>query len=223
VNRVQLAYWSDPLCIWAFVAQDKLNRVRAQFGDDIQLNLHIVPVFGSIPHRFREGSWKAPGVEGRIASMQRIALEHTGQEITCQVWRDDPPASSWTPGAAFKAVQLMVAADKAPEGCELAYLERMREWFFLENRNIARRDVQLALAESLGIPRAPLEACRDNGQAFAALWEDHQERERLKLRGSPTWLLAEDRAELFGNFPYELLEASIKALLAGVDPGGSRC
>ena len=194
MNKVEIAYWSDPLCIWAFVARDKLAKVREDFGDKVQINLHIVPVFGSIPQRFRDGSWSKAGVEGRIAAMQRIAREHAGLEICCQVWRDDPPSSSWTPSAAFKAVQMMVAAGQAPEGAEGAYLERMREWFFLENRNVARRSVQLALAESLDIPRAPLEEVRDNGEAFAALWEDHQERERLigltwqKARGSrPPW------------------------------------
>ena len=220
--RVELTYWSDPRCVWAFVAHEKLVKLRQEFGQSVQVQHRIVPVFGSITQRLRDGVWAKAGVEGRVASMQRICKEHAGLDVSCEVWRRDPPASSWAPSAAVKGVQALVARGEIPDGMDAEYLWRMRRWFFEDNRNVVRRAVQLELAESLDIPTAPLEETLDDGSAFAALWEDHEERERLKLRGSPTYVFAEGRAQLYGNFPYGLLHAAVEEMMSSA-PGASDC
>ena len=72
-SRIVFEYWSDPLCVWAFVAQPKLDRILAESGEHLEVRHHVVPVFGSIPQRFREGSWADQGVEGRVAATRRVA------------------------------------------------------------------------------------------------------------------------------------------------------
>ena len=89
--------------------------------------------------------------------------------------------------------------------------------------NIARRAAQLEVAEVTDVPRAALEARLDDGTAMAALYEDHLEREALKLQGSPTYVFDGGRAQLYGNFDAAILDATIAALEPGLEVGGSEC
>ncbi len=101
---ISFAYWSDPLCVWAYVAQRKLDALLAAHPDTLEVRYHVVPVFGSIPWRFTEGSWAKAGPAGRQEVTARVAREHGAPGITGEVWLKDPPASSWAPGLAIKAV-----------------------------------------------------------------------------------------------------------------------
>ena len=89
--------------------------------------------------------------------------------------------------------------------------------------NIALRSVQLEVAEELDLPRGALERCLDDGSALAAVCEDHAEKERLRLQGSPTYVFDDGRAMLYGNVAYGVLHATIDELLRGLRPEGSAC
>jgi len=221
--RIPFEYWSDPLCIWAYVAQDKLDTLLDEHGHRLDVGYRIVPVFGSVPHRFSEGSWAQAGPDGRAAATRRVAHARGHEEVTGQVWIDDPPASSWASGAAAKAVFAMVQDGEAEAGSGAAYLLGLRRAFFADDRNIARRTVQMALAEALGIDRAALERRLDDGSALAALYEDHLQRESLRLQGSPTFVFDGGRAQLYGNFDHAILDATVESLEKGLDVGGSDC
>ena len=82
---------------------------------------------------------------------------------------------------------------------------------------------RLEAAEALELPRADLEQRLDDGTALAALWEDHNERESLKIQGSPTYLFDGGRARLYGGFGYGILHATVDQLVHGHCPGGSDC
>ncbi|MCB9745216.1 MAG: DsbA family protein [Alphaproteobacteria bacterium] len=220
---VHFGYWSDPLCIWAYVAQDKLDRVLEEFGAELAVDYRICPVFGSILHRFREGSWAAAGVPGRVEATRRVAAEHGHPEVSGEVWAKACPASSWPAGAAIKAVSDLEASELAEPGSLATYQWRLRQRFFIDEVDVSLRRVQLELAEELGIDRAALCERLDDGRAMAWLWEDHVERERLGLRGSPTFVFNEGRAELYGNFPFGILHATVLELVMGMRPGASAC
>jgi predicted DsbA family dithiol-disulfide isomerase len=222
-TRIAFSYWSDPLCIWAFVAQDKLDRILADFGGCLEVEYRIVPVFGSLPWRFTEGPWAETGVDGRVQATRDIARQHGCDGVTGECWKVDMPASSWPAGAAAKAVLQLQRQGRTSADAGARYLRRLREAFFVENRNVARRSVQLELAESLDVPRALLQEMLDDGSAWAALWEDHDARERLKIQGSPTYLFEGGRARLYGNFSYGILRATVEELVRGVGPGASAC
>lgn len=222
-TQLHVAYWSDPLCIWAFVAQPRLESVLERHAAELVVDHHIVPVFGSVPQRFRDGSWAAQGPEGRAAATVRVARMHGREDVSGRVWVDDPPASSWASGAAVKGVGLLVADELARPGAMGAYLLAMRRAFFEQDRNVARRDVQLSLAEELDIDAAALEAVLVDGRATAALFEDHTAREAQHIVGSPTWVFDGGRAKLYGNFDEGILHATVRTLVAGLDVGGSAC
>ena len=222
-NLIRFSYWSDPLCIWAYVAQRCHERVLREYQGRIEVDYHVVPVFGSIPWRFRHGPWADQGYSGRADRTREIALQHGRPEVTGAVWRDDPPASSWAPGAAIKAVFAQADSGSLSRETAVQFQEKMRQAFFVENLNIARRAVQLQLAESLAIPRDFLEGQLDDGSALALLWEDHIQREALHIQGSPTYVFDGGRAQLYGNFSVGILLATVEQLVSGGPAGASAC
>ena len=223
MTKLSFSHWTDPLCIWAYVAQDQLDQLLAEQGPRLAVDSRIVPVFGSVPWRFTHGPWASGGVEGRVRATAEIAAAHGHPEVDGSCWRGECPSSSWAPGAAIKSVRLLERAGAAEPGSTARYQHALRRRFFADGQNIARRSVQLEAAEVLGIARAGIEQHLDDGSALAALWEDHQEKERLKLQGSPTYVFDNGRAMLYGNFPYGVLHATVEELLRGLGPEGSAC
>lgn len=222
-DRIEVTYWSDPLCIWAFVSQHRHERVRADYADRVRIVERVVPVFGSIPRRFREGSWAEAGPQGRARKTREVAAKFGIEGVDGSLWVDDPPASSWSPGMAVVAVRAMAAEGEVPEGNDALFHLALRDAAFVENRNTARREVQLEVAEALGIARAGLEARLDDGTAMAALWEDHHAREDQRVKGSPTYVCDDGREMLYGNVAEPVIRATLDALLEGRDGGGSAC
>lgn len=219
-RRLAFTYWSDPLCVWALVAQEKLDRLLLELGEHLDVQHHVVPVFGSVTHRFTKGAWAKEGVEGRVAATRRIAEQHGRTDVSGECWRKAQPASSWAAASAIKAVFALeeIGAASGP-----AYQTALRERFFVHEENIALRSVQLALAEQMRLPRAAIEGRLDDGSALAAVCEDAAEKDRLHLQGSPTYVFDGGRAMLYGNFAYGILHATVEELLRGLGPGGTSC
>lgn len=218
---MQFDYWTDPLCVWAFVAQRRLEEILAAHPR-LRVRHRVVPVFGSVPWRFREGAWAVPGPEGRAAATRRIG-EGCGWTLTGRVWLDDPPASSWSAGAAVVAAFDLAEEGTIPLAQAEAFQWELRRAFFVENLNTARRAVQLSVAEAVDLPRTPLVARLDDGRAIASLWEHHREREANHIQGSPTWVFDGGRAMLYGNVSHQVLAATVEQLEQESEPGCSIC
>ena len=221
--KLSFSHWTDPLCIWAFVAQDQLDRLLVEHAPRLAVDSRIVPIFGSVAWRFKHGPWSSGGVEARVRATAEIAQAHGHPEVDGACWRGDCPSSSWAPGAAIKAVWALEHAGHVEPGMTGHYQHALRRRFFVEAQNISRRSVQLEAAEALGIARAGIENSLDDGSALALLAEDLQEKERLKLQGSPTYVFDNGRAMLYGNFRYGVLHATVEELLRGLGPEGSAC
>jgi predicted DsbA family dithiol-disulfide isomerase len=220
---VDFSYWSDPMCIWALVAQPKLDRILDELGEHLNVEYRVIPVFGSVPWRFTQGPWAKEGIAGRVTKTHEIAGNNGRSDVSGECWRKAAPASSWAASMAIKAVFMAEREDALPTGTGASYQIALREAFFVEERNTAARDVQLAVAEALGIARAPIEKHLDDGTALASLWEDHTEKERLRLQGSPSYVFDGGRAILYGNFGYGILHSTVQELVRGIHAGGSAC
>lgn len=221
--RLSFSYWSDPLCIWAFVAQGKLERLLLERGELLEVDYRVVPIFGSVPWRFAKGPWSRGGVAARVRATAEIAAKHGHDSVDGSCWTGDCPASSWAPGTAIKAVCALEKLGELEARTGGRYQSALQRAFFEGRKNTARRSVQLEVAESLDIPHAPIERCLDDGTALSLLWEDHLEKERLRLQGSPSYVFDDGRALLYGNVTYGVLHATVEELLRGMHPEGSFC
>ncbi|MCB9653601.1 MAG: DsbA family protein [Deltaproteobacteria bacterium] len=155
-SRLRFSYWSDPLCVWAFVAEPRLQALLTEYGDVVDIEYRVVPVFGSVPWRFAHGSWAAKGPSGRRDATRDIARRFGHDDVTGDVWVQDPPASSWAPCMAIKAAFALVEEAIVSRDAAVCFQRRLRERFFLQNVNIARLPAQMEVAAECALPEAAL-------------------------------------------------------------------
>jgi protein-disulfide isomerase len=53
----------------------------------------------------------------------------------------------------------------------------------------------------------------EGGVAFARLAADYQDADKMRIEGSPSFVLNEGRQKLYGNVGFGLIEANIQELL----------
>ena len=57
---VEITYFSDVLCIWAYVAQARIDAVKEKFGDTVRIEHRFCSVFGDTARKITS-SWKDKG------------------------------------------------------------------------------------------------------------------------------------------------------------------
>jgi predicted DsbA family dithiol-disulfide isomerase len=211
--KVTVDYFTDVLCIWAYVAQIRLDELHQQFTDDIQVNEHFITLFGNTEKRIGEG-WKSKGgFEGFNQHVLKVAEQFPHLKINPNVWLTCRPASSANSHLYLKAVQLLVNEGKVSNTDFQQLTWDIRSAFFLEAKDISHITILSELAEKLGLPINLIQEKIDCGLAIAALCGDMEMREQHKLEGSPTYLLDNGRQKLYGNVGYRVLEANVQELL----------
>lgn len=221
-KHIVVEYFTDVLCVWAFGGQIRLDELRRDFAQHVQVVHRFLPLFAATGERIRREWGDRGGFAGYSQHVQKIAAAWSHAEIHPRVWLEDVPASS-TPAHLFlKAVQLleqrehpagaMSSGDDAASRLEAAAW-RVRCAFFTEARNVAHRAVLEDIARSLALPQREVWALIENGEAHAALQVDVEARDRYHVPGSPTLVLNEGRQRLYGNVGYRVIEANVQELL----------
>jgi len=236
-DRVQISYFSDTLCVWAYVAQIRLDEMESQFGSEIELEQHFIPIFGSTAHRIGVGWEDRGGFPGYSEHVREICRGFPHVELSPDAWTTTIPTSSAVSHYLIKAVQLLEAGGEigsaAEEGVtagetsgrcasdELAW--RARRAFFRDGQDISDMDRLLALAEEMALPIGALEQKLRKGEAMAALCRDIELRDEYKVEGSPTYVLNQGRQKLYGNLGYRIIEANVQEILNRPEHQASWC
>lgn len=219
---VLISHYSDVLCVWAYVAQVRLDELRAQFGQDVVIKHHFTPTFGATEHRIGEGWRDRGGFDGFSDHVVHVCESFPHVQINKSVWKACRPKSSASTHCFVKAVQLLedegVISDKCVESYEWRtlceeFVWRVRLAFFVDVRDVSNHEVLFEIASSLNIPSNAIEERLKNGAAIAALCRDLELKESLKIEGSPTYSLNEGRQKLYGNVGYRILEANVLELM----------
>lgn len=209
---IKVTYFSDILCIWAYCAQARVDELRGQFSDEVEIDYRFISVFGSCRRKIGEGWKNRDGFDGYDAHVREIAERFPHVDVHPGLWTKTQPASSASPHVFLKAVELVDGAS----------LERstwaFRQAFFRDALDIADAGIQRRLARELELPREDVEAALESGAAMAALCEDYEMQREHNIEGSPTFVLDTGRQKLFGNVGYRVIEANIQELLRAPGP-----
>lgn len=231
-NTVRIDYFSDVLCVWAYVAQVRLDELRHAFNEQLVVQHHFIPLFGHTAHRIGEGWQDKGGFSGFGQHIHKVCADFPHVEIHPALWCEQPPCSSAPAHQFIKAVQLLeqqgsISSDGLVDCEGRSHFEeftwQVRLAFFRDNRRIDNRQELLSVAEQCELPLAPIEQLLDNGQALAALMRDIELRDEYRIEGSPTYLLNEGRQKLYGNLGYRILEANVRELLEKTNNQASWC
>ena len=221
-----ISYFSDVLCVWAYVAQIKLDEMRRQFGDQIRMEYHFLPLFGDVAARIAAGWSEKGGVVGYARHVKELAARFDHIDIHSEIWTRNVPPTSASCHLFLKAIQLLEKSGEVPAAPDAQFggksvfeeaVWRCRLGFFRDLQDVADRAYQEALAADISLPLAGIRRQIDSGAAYAALCADFDAKQKHLVEGSPTFLLNAGRQKLFGNVGYRIIEANIQELLA--DPG----
>jgi predicted DsbA family dithiol-disulfide isomerase len=221
-KKIVIEYFTDVLCIWAYGAQIRVDELNREFRDDVEIVYRFIPLFGATSKRMGEGWSDRGGFEGFNRHTLEVARAWDHVSVDPGVWVGCRPPSSIVVHLFLKAVQLVEQAgdmeaaggrDDAGRTPFEAAVWRAREAFFGQARNVCERAVQLELAEELALPIGEITRRMENGEAYAALHEDHEAQTEYRVPGSPTLIMNEGRQRLYGNLGYRILRANVEELL----------
>jgi predicted DsbA family dithiol-disulfide isomerase len=231
-DTVNISYFTDMLCVWAYVAQIRLDELQRQHGSEIEVRYRFVPIFGSTAHRVGE-SWKhRGGFDGYAAHVAEVCDGFDHVQLNPDAWTRVRPASSGVSHQFVKAIQVLeeegeISAEPDERFDAKSRFEefvwRARLAFFRDGRDISRIDVLLDLAVGLDLPADQIERRLDDGRAMAAMCRDSQLGDELKVDGSPTYVLNQGRQKLYGNVGYKIIEANVEEILRRPDDAASWC
>lgn len=216
---VPVAYFSDILCIWAYAAQARVDAVEEKFGNTVQLDHRFCSVFGDTARKITS-TWRDRGeYAGFNSHLRDVAQRFPHVEIHPEIWLRTRPSTSASAHLFLKAVQRLEQererkhSHKSSKSVFDSLSWSFRCGFFRDCRDIARWDVQCELAETLGVDVGAVETSIRQGTAFAALAADYEDADKLRIEGSPSFILNNGRQKLYGDVGFRIIEANIQELL----------
>lgn len=218
-DRVEIVYYTDPLCCWSWAFEPQWRRLRYEFS-------------GKIRWRYRMGgllpdwnSYNDPmNAVSRPLQMGPVWMEAryvSGMPIQDRIWYEDPPTSSYPACIAVKCAEL--------QSVEVGeqYLRCIREAVMLEGRNIAKNEVLIDEAVKLAqkLPQvfdaAQFENDLKQGAGREAFRQDLQKVRYYQIGRFPTLTLqrpSQPGVMITGYRPYSVLLDALSRVAPDLKP-----
>lgn len=218
MEPIRVTHFSDTLCVWAYVSQVRIDELQRRFGAQVEIDWRWFHVFGNVPKKLEAGWQERGGAAGYAAHVRSVAERFDHVRLHPGVWADPTPQSSMPSHLLLCAVRVLQARGGVAAGTVARTAWALRQAFFEQGRDIARREVLDEVVAECGLPAAAIDRVLDDGEAHAALAEDLELAHKQAVQASPTLLFNEGRQRLTGNVGYRIIEANIRELLEGT-PG----
>ncbi len=213
MNPVKISYFTDALCVWAYVSQIRMDELKANFKDAVEIECRYFHVFGNVSSKM-DTAWKQRGGLSAYRQHVREVVEKFGHvELHERTWQADVPKSSMPAHLWLCAIRDVQTAARCAPGSSDRAAWAFRDAFFRHGRDISQAKVLLDIVESIGLPAAEIRDAVATGAAYAALADDLELARAQSIAASPTLLFNEGRQRLTGNVGYRIIEANIRELL----------
>jgi len=211
-------YYTDILCIWAWIAQRRVDELHQQFGDQIEIRHHYLDLFGDVPTKMRN-QWDHRGGYAAFAEhVKEAASEFDDAPVNKQIWQSVKPITSSNAHLILKAISLTCGEQASIEAGLV-----LRKAFFVDAQDIGNLDVLFELIKPLDLDHEAVSTSIRDGSAIAALMCDSQKARQQNIKGSPSYVMDGGRQTLYGNVGYRVLSANIEELLKNPADEASWC
>jgi predicted DsbA family dithiol-disulfide isomerase len=211
-------YYTDILCVWAWIAQRRVEELDAQWGEQIRLVQHCVSVFADTAGKMNTQWRERGGFDAFADHVQAAAADYESAPVHPDLWRRVRPTTSANAHLLLKATEL---SHSPHDAAKLA--AAIRHAFFVEARDVSQLPELMTIAGDSDLDADALKSVLDDGSAMAALFSDYAECETLGVKGSPSWVMNNGRQVLYGNLGYRILHANVEELLRHPDQDASWC
>ena len=223
MDQVKISYFTDALCVWAYVSQIRMDELKANFKSGVELDCRYFHVFGNVANKI-DTAWKERGgLGGYRRHVHEIVEKFDHVQLHEWTWEKGVPKSSIPAHLFLCAARHLELCSKCAPGSGDVAAWAVRDAFFRNGRDISQGNVLLEIAEAIGLPAAEIENAIATGAAHAALAEDLELARTQSIAASPTLLFNEGRQRLTGNVGYRIIEANIRELLEAAPGQQSWC
>ena len=198
-KTIKIDYYTDVLCIWAWIVQERIIKLYKKFGKNIEIHYHYINIFGKITSKSGE-EWGERVLE--------VASKFENIQVNEKLRLELKPTTSANAHLILKAVELISSKQKF-----LDFDLIIRKAFFKDAIDISDLSSLIKLANDHNINNSDLNKVINSGQAIAELMIDYKNEKKLNIKGSPTWILDNGRQVLYGNVSFPILEANILYLI----------
>jgi predicted DsbA family dithiol-disulfide isomerase len=217
-HPVRIDYFTDVLCVWAWIAQRRTEELESTWGERIDIRHRYVNVFGNTQVRIGEGWADRGGFEGFRDHVVESAAPYDNARVNPDIWSKVRPKSSANAHLVLSAVAHIAGSESAAQ-CAA----QLRHAFFVDARDIGNLDVLDEIAAGLGLDVARMRTSVAEGSAAASLMRDYQRAASDSIAGSPSWVLNDGRQKLYGNVGFNILNANVEGMFAGQISDASWC
>jgi predicted DsbA family dithiol-disulfide isomerase len=216
-ERPVVQHFSDILCVWAYIANARLEHIAERYRDRISIDIRVCPVFPDAANKIAAEWRDRGGAKGYGEHVRNVVNSFGHVKIHPDAWSDVVPKSSTSVHMFMKAVE---AVDDGSTDLTIPVADRrvhrvawaLRCAFFAEAKDISDWRVQREIAETAGLDPATIEASLRSGEAAMRLDRDMQLCQKLNIAGSPTFVMNDGRQVLYGNVGAHLIEANVDEL-----------
>lgn len=221
-EKIRIHYFTDVLCVWAYLAQIRLDELKRKFTGELDISYHFIPVFGCTDNRIGEGWRDKGGFSAFSTHTHEVCHSFPHVKLHKDVWKINTPKTSASSHLFLKSVQLLeskgLISSEEQQQFDGKTLFEMAAWrtrlaFFQDAMDIGQLDVQMDIARGLGLPEEQLVEQMHNGEAMASLCRDIELRDEFHVEGSPSYILNHGRQKLYGNVGYRIIEANVLEIL----------
>ena len=215
---LNIDYYTDLLCVWAWIAQRRIEELESQWGEQVQLSHHCVNVFADTEEKMARQWAERGGFEGFADHVQESAAAYESAPVHPDLWRTVRPTTSATGRLLLKAAEITNGATAS-----VSLAAAMRHEFFVEARDISQLQVLMEIARDQDLDPEALNNALISGRAMAALLSDYSAADAQGIKGSPSWVMNQGRQILYGNVGYRILHANVEELLRHPEQEASWC
>ncbi len=201
-------YYSDILCVWAWIAQRRLDELTKKLGNTIEIRYRYLDVFGDAVNKIPDQWCGKGGYNGFAKHVVESAAPYDDALINSDIWQKTRPTSSANIHLVLKAAELVFGKR---DSIQLAL--NCRKAFFIEAKDISQLELLFTLIEAAGLDANLIRETLNDGTAMAALMGDYQQAKAQHLKGSPSYIIDNGRQVLYGNVGYRILLANIEEQL----------
>ena len=213
-----LDYFTDMLCVWAWIAERRVEELEHQWGEKIRVRHHCVNVFGDTAAKMARQWASRGGFDGFAEHVHESAAAYETAMVHPDLWRKVRPATSANAHLLLKAAEIVDSADAM-----ITMASRIRRAFFVDAVEVGLLPALLEVATDAGLDAASLNEAILSGRAPAALLSDYTMAEEQGIKGSPSWRMNQGRQVLYGNVGYRILHANVEELLKHPEQEASWC
>ncbi len=207
-GSLTIEYYTDMLCVWAWIAERRNAELEREWGDRVQLDDHFLDLFSDTATRIGQGWLNKGGYSAFGDHVRDSAGQYLEESVHRDIWSRVRPTTSANAHLVIHAVRLIHDSLTATQ-----LASSLRRAFFVDARDISQLAVLYELAQEHNVATSDIRAVIQSGNALAGVMSDLRLAHEKRIAGSPTWVLNDGRQVLYGNVGYRVLQANVEELI----------